>query len=431
MFLRHTSVLCLICFLLSPLCLGQDKPEKPKPDARFGNWLYKTPDPKVWKQSDQDGARVFSVDLPAGDFCTLKLFAGGPAEADFAKQFAAAVDRDQQVNGTVKIEADSGATASKSQEGFDVLRRSLRSVTSTLHTLHMYVAGHSGDRFDLAAFQTTSEETWKQYGSAAGEFITSLKLANSLTPAEVARLLAKGAETPKPPTIPGLDDAAPPAGGGKTHAVKSEVTARGPVGLYFMTRYSGGVLEKAAWYFTPEGRVYQNVEAGLGAADLAAHKGPKGTYQLLGTELEIAWADGTKVKTGFEPDQTDKNVFMWDMGIFTPVTPFDDGQALVGAYEGGESLSHGGNAVMVARSLEFKADGTYAVEGVASISGSTDATKLYAGSQGETHGAWKFSDGTVTLTRSDGAVLRWIAFPVDVGEPAKRLYCGGMLYKRK
>ena len=33
-------------------------------------------------------------------------------------------------------------------------------------------------------------------------------------------------------------------------------------------------LEKAAWYFSPEGAVYQNLEVGFSAKELADHKGP-------------------------------------------------------------------------------------------------------------------------------------------------------------
>ena len=173
-------------------------PEKPKPDARFGNWLYKTPDLGVWKREETGGNLTFAVSLPAGDYCTLTLFAGGKAAADFGKQFADAVDLDQKAKGTVKLNADGGPQASKAQEGFDVLTRSMACESAAGRTYHLYVAGHSGDRFDMAAFQATSEEMWKLHGAQAGEFLASLKLANSLDPKVVdqltggARAVAKG-----------------------------------------------------------------------------------------------------------------------------------------------------------------------------------------------------------------------------------------------
>src|SRR5437868_11174129 len=59
-------------------------------------------------------------------------------------------------------------------------------------------------------------------------------------------------------------------------SLKGRVTSSGPAGVFFMTRYwSGGMLEKAAWYFAADGTVYQNLESGVAAPDLAGHKGPK------------------------------------------------------------------------------------------------------------------------------------------------------------
>ena len=191
---------------------AQPPAEKPKPDARFANWLYKTPDPHIWTRSEKNGQLMFAAAEPPGDFCTITLFAGKDADADFTAQFNREIDADQKAKGTIKIEADSGAKAGKSTEGFDVLTRNLRAETSALHTFHIYLAGHSGDRFDLAAFQTTSEGSWKQYGAQAGQFLLSLKLANSLTPEEVAKLAGQPAEnSAPPPALPGFDDAAAPA----------------------------------------------------------------------------------------------------------------------------------------------------------------------------------------------------------------------------
>jgi hypothetical protein len=197
---------------LGAVALAQPAPEKPKPDTRVGNWLYKAPDPSVWTRTEKDGNVIFSVDEPPGDFCMITLFAGAKAEADFAGQFDRAVAADQKAKDTIKIEADTGAKASKATEGYDVLSRSLRAETHALHTFHIYVAGHSGDRFDLVAFQTTSEQSWKQHGAQAGQFIDTLELANSLPPAVVDKLLAQAAPNVEPPpTLPGFGDAPAPA----------------------------------------------------------------------------------------------------------------------------------------------------------------------------------------------------------------------------
>ncbi len=208
--LRRSRIFFAAGLAFGWVALAQAAVEKPKPDATFGNWLYKTPDPALWKRSEAGGALIFSIPRPPGDFCTLTLFAGDKAEADFANQFNRAVAADQGAKGTIKIEADSGAKPGKSTEGFDVITRTLRSETAALHTLHMYVAGHSGDRFDVAAFQTSSERSWNDYGAQASQFILSLKLANSLPAADVAKLMGGAAVAP-PPTLPGFEDPPPPA----------------------------------------------------------------------------------------------------------------------------------------------------------------------------------------------------------------------------
>lgn len=210
-------------------CVAQPAIQKPKPDARFGNWLYKTPDAKIWKRAEKNGDLVFSIDEPPGDFCTLTLFADATAADDFTAQFNTAVAADQKAKDTVKIEADSGAKPSKAVEGFDVLTRSLRSETSALHTFHMYIAGHSGDKFDLAAFQTTSEETWKQYGAQASQFLMSLKLANSLPPEEVEKLVGKTDAAADAPTLPGFGDAAPAPAGNENVAATAPVQTATPL----------------------------------------------------------------------------------------------------------------------------------------------------------------------------------------------------------
>jgi hypothetical protein len=206
----YISALCLGPFFLASITEAQPSPTKPQPDSQFGNWLYQKPDPTAWTRSENNGNLIFSASEPPGDYCTITLFAGAAANGDFTQQFSAAVAADQQAKGTVQTEADSGPKAGKSVEGYDVLSRSLRSVTSSLHTYHMYVAGHSGDRFDLAAFQTTSEQSWKQYGPQASQLLLSLKLANSLPPDQVAKLLGQ-ATANDAPMLPGFDTAAAPA----------------------------------------------------------------------------------------------------------------------------------------------------------------------------------------------------------------------------
>lgn len=210
--MRLPTRLVLICVAIAGSALGvlaQGPAEKPKPDAQFGNWLFKTPG-APWQRSEREGALVFSIPRPGADFVTLTLFPDAPAES-FADQFEHAVGIDQQAKGTVRLEADSGAKAGKAAEGYDTLTRSLRAETADFHTQHLYFAGQSAGHFGLAAFQTSSEGSWKQYGAEAARFILSLKLASALTPDQVATLLGKPTAVDAP-TLPGLDfDAAPAA----------------------------------------------------------------------------------------------------------------------------------------------------------------------------------------------------------------------------
>jgi hypothetical protein len=205
------------------------------------------------------------------------------------------------------------------------------------------------------------------------------------------------------------------------------MTAKGPVGLWFMTRYINGSLEKAAWYFSPDGVAYENPDEGLSPQSLAAHKGRKGKFTWTGKKMTVAWSDGTKTDSEVESDNTG---FMWDMGGFVPVEPFADAKLAAGNYEGGESLSHGGNAVMVGRTIDLKADGTYEYEAAASVKGSTDQTTLKGGATGGgTTGTWSLNGFIMTLKGSDGKTLNRIAFPFDGGDKIKRMYLGGTMYK--
>ena len=193
---------------------------------------------------------------------------------------------------------------------------------------------------------------------------------------------------------------------------KGQVTASGPVGLFFMTRYWSytNTLEKAVWYFTTDGQVYQNLDSGLTPADLAAHHGPTGTFKLDSNQLEIVWDDGKKGKSKFEPDKGGDG-FAWDAGLFSPAPPISDPKFVVGKFEGGESLSHGGNAVATSNSFEFRPDGTYTRFGIASVTGTTSKSVLEGSSQGTTTGTWKSESYSLVLTGSDGSVTRKIAFP--------------------
>ena len=217
---------------------------------------------------------------------------------------------------------------------------------------------------------------------------------------------------------------------------KAALTAKGPVGLFFMTRYWSftQTLEKAVWYFSSAGDVYENLQTGFSREDLAAHKGRKGKLQSDGKKITVQWSDGKTEQGPIEPDTKYKNVFMWELGTFIPATPFADSKAAVGSYEGGESVNVGGNKAATAQTLELKADGSFTWSGVGLVQGGTDKSKLEAGSTGTQTGKWKLSGYSLILTGSDGKSARRIAFPFDDEDtPIKpdHMFFGGLLLKKK
>lgn len=206
-----------------------------------------------------------------------------------------------------------------------------------------------------------------------------------------------------------------------------------PVGLYFMTRFwpATSSLEKAAWYFAPDGSVYEKLAFGFSREDLAAHTGRRGTARLDGAKLEITWADGKKRASKLERS---RGGFIWEMGNFTPVQPFANAAELAATYTGGESVSGGGANVAVSKTLELRADGSFRWDRVSFVGSTSQTTRLSAGSSGATTGTWSASAFSLTLTDSAGTVLRRIAFPYDDDKtPLKpdRIFFGGIMYKRQ
>lgn len=204
-----------------------------------------------------------------------------------------------------------------------------------------------------------------------------------------------------------------------------------PVGLYFMTRYwpATRTLEKAAWYFAPDGTVYQNLETGFASRELAAHAGPNGKATAKGNLLEVTFADGRKVSSDIERDGAN---FAWDQGIFTAVRAFTDTSELLGIYQNGDAITDG-NPAATAKRLELRADGSFTWAGVSFIGATPAAMRLSAGS-GVSKGRWELNDYFLTLTDEKGAVLRRIAFPCDdektVVKP-DQIFFGGWVFKRQ
>jgi tetratricopeptide (TPR) repeat protein len=208
-----------------------------------------------------------------------------------------------------------------------------------------------------------------------------------------------------------------------------------PVGLFYMQRMwiATHSLEKAVWYFSPDGKVYENLATGFSAADLAAHHGRKGTYKVSGDTMSVTWSDATTSSSKVEPDQS-SNGFAWDMGLFTAVPPFTDTKKLAGKYEGGTSVGSGGNLAMVSSDLELRADGTYTMGSASSISATSDRSTVTVGGQGDNTGTWSASGYSLTLTDSSGKAMRKIGFPWDDDKTPvypDYLFWGGTMFKKQ
>lgn len=225
-----------------------------------------------------------------------------------------------------------------------------------------------------------------------------------------------------------------PASGGEGDPPAAEITDGRPVGLFFMTRFWSytNSLEKAVWYFAPDGRVYHNLASGFSEAELQAHQGKQGTYEVVDGKLKVTWADTQVTEGDFEANG---GAFNWDGGIFTPVRPFEDGTELAGTYEGGESFNAGGgNSGSTSTTMELRPDGTFSRASAGSVQSTSSESVVEAGGQGASEGRWEVGTYSLVLTGSDGTVQRSIAFPYDDADTPvypDRLYFAGTMYTRQ
>ena len=201
-------------------------------------------------------------------------------------------------------------------------------------------------------------------------------------------------------------------------------------GLFYMQKYwiATRNLEKAIWYFAPDGNAYFNPDIGLAPDQLAQLKSAnKGPYQVSGGELSVTWGDG---QTSSGPLEIVDGGFNWDTGMFLPVKPFTDAAQLVGGYEGGSSVTFSGNSSIVVKALELRADGSFSWEGSASFQ--TDG--MNTGGQSSTSGRWQLEGYSLVLTADNGSVVRGISFPLDdEATPVNpdRMYFAGIAYAKK
>lgn len=265
---------------------------------------------------------------------------------------------------------------------------------------------------------------------------------------------ARGAAETSPATPPAGDDAAPettpgaapaePQAGtrlldrlrGAASSVLGAGTAKGtfrsgkPSGLWFMTKFwiATNHLEKAVWYFAPDGRVFVNPE-GITDDALAAHKGRSGTFDVEGGNLVIRWSDGSTSSNELERNGEG---FAFDTGLYAPIDPFTNPSELAGTWEGGSSMSFGGGSSIVSNTLVISGDGTFSRSGTASIRSESDRSVASAGGSSNARGRWDLDGYTMTLTYENGEVVRGVAFPYDDEKTPfhpDRFYFAGVMYR--
>jgi len=201
-----------------------------------------------------------------------------------------------------------------------------------------------------------------------------------------------------------------------------------PLGLFFMTRYIPvwHSLEKATWYFAPNGQVFHNPQ-GLDAAGYAAlPPGDRGVYQA-GATPTVQWADGRTQPFKVEP--TGGNTFNYDTGIFVGMGPFGSTREIVGRFEGGNSVK----GAAAASGLELRADGSYSGSASGTVSANTSQGTFTGGSSGESAGRWSLSGWVLTLTDNTGRTTRSMAYPIEKDEKTgqvARFYFNNVAYKR-
>lgn len=241
------------------------------------------------------------------------------------------------------------------------------------------------------------------------------QLAERTTPAP-----APGADE-QPMPVRGIDpkrDLTKPDAAAATAAAAPPAAAKlgnnGPVGMYFMTKYwfATRSLERATWYFSPEGMAYENPTGDFSAASLAATATSQGKISLQGKDLIFTPTKGADAgkETRAEYDPQPEGGFYWNTGSFIPVAAFTSSRGIIGKWQGGFSVA----GASVARTLELNADGTFKLTGAASVESRTDGSEVRAGSSGAIlSGQWNVSGFFMTLTGTDGTTRRSVTFPFD------------------
>lgn len=190
-----------------------------------------------------------------------------------------------------------------------------------------------------------------------------------------------------------------------------------PIGPFVSMRPAtgSGETEFAAWFFSADGRVFQNPRTGVEMSDLSAHRGLKGSIRLAGDELEITWANSPRVAGPISPTAEG---FDWGGLAFTPARPFSDRARLVGIFVNTQPRPDPGELAEIPRRLDLRTDGS---------------ARWQPGNGAEIDGRWDLEKFSLRLIEADGTVLRLLALPLDDATsagPANRLLLAGVVFRR-
>ncbi|MBI5693047.1 MAG: hypothetical protein HZC55_23470 [Verrucomicrobia bacterium] len=188
-----------------------------------------------------------------------------------------------------------------------------------------------------------------------------------------------------------------------------------PSGLFLGTPPSASAPAAApqAWFFSPDGRVFQSPREGVDATDLSSALGLKGYARPTNQGLEIAWSNGTVITAPLLPVGEG---FSWNGTRFQPASPVTTPTALVGTFV--EPLAKDGDPSDRPREVTLQADGSARW---------TDAFRRTLS------GRWDLRGFSLRLIEADGTVQRLLAVPLGPTASATptRLLLGAGVFERK
>jgi hypothetical protein len=182
-------------------------------DSRYNNVLFKAPNPAKWTRTQQDSKAYLIANTPGSVLAWVSIFPGRDFSGDFRRQFD---DSTKALLGGQKIVQDSGDTATKSPEGFDVLQRVVVLRTAEGDSYHWYFALHPANHFDMITFDAKGRDQWDAWKGDVTDLMRSVKMYNAL-PADALAALPDELKTgtnvaPKPGAAVAADGAAPASG---------------------------------------------------------------------------------------------------------------------------------------------------------------------------------------------------------------------------